>query len=60
MCDTNARDARRVLGTEKSGTDQIFCMLLTAASAPKTPLAARRKDVTRDHLDARERATYTI
>ena len=28
MCDTNARDARRVLGTEISGTDQIFCMLL--------------------------------
>ena len=34
--------------------------LTTAASAPNTPLATRRKDVTRDHLDARERATYTI
>ena len=34
--------------------------LTTAASAPNTPLATRCKDVTRDHLDARERATYTI
>ena len=34
--------------------------LTTAASAPKTPLATRRKDVTRDPLDARERVTYTI
>ena len=32
MCDTNARDARRVLGTEISGTDQIFCMLLRKPS----------------------------
>ena len=34
--------------------------LTTAASAPKTPLAERREEVTRDHLDARERAAYAI
>ena len=34
--------------------------LTTAASAPKTPLATRRKEVTREPLAARERATYTI
>ena len=34
--------------------------LTTAASAPNTPLATRREEVTRDPPDARERATYTI
>ena len=34
--------------------------LTTAASAPETPLATRRTEVTRDPLGTRERATYTI